>query len=421
MTSLTIAYVGMTHLGLISAVGAAEKGFNVVCFDPDKHQIELLKAKKLSIVEPSLPQLLEKNLERLHFTCNPIDLNLCDLVYIAPDVPTNELGQSDFTKIHELIDLVSNFLNKESFLIILSQVSPGFTRKLVWPKSQLFYQVETLIFGQAIERTLNPERFILGASEPSRPVPIKLSIFLQAFDCPIFPMRYESAELSKIAINMFLVSSITTTNTIAELCEKIGANWSEILPSLQLDKRIGKHAYLAPGLGIAGGNLERDMATFCSLADLHGTDAGVVRAWKYNANHRCDWVLEKIHECILPRKKCPIFAILGLSYKKNTASIKNSPSLALISCLRDFTIQAFDPAVKSLPDCYSAIQSVNSSVEAYQGADVLIIMTPWDEFRNLSPHDLAKALNEKTVIDPYGVMDESTCISAGLNYHRLGV
>jgi len=419
MISFTIAYVGMTHLGLISAIAAAEKGFDVVCFDPDPRRIDPLKAGLLPVVEPSLPELLQKNSARLHFTFNPADLQRCDLIYVAPDVPTDDQGQSDLKPVQTLIEQVTPFLNKQANLIILSQVPPGFTRKIQWPESQLFYQVETLIFGMAVERALQPERFMVGTAHPDHPLPEKLLYFLHSFSCPIFRMKYESAELSKIAINLFLVSSVSTANTLAELCEKIGADLSEIIPTLQLDKRIGKHAYLAPGLGLSGGNLERDLATFCALSDLHGTDSGVIRAWQANSNHRQNWVLQKIHEKVLLQNKKPTFAILGLSYKKNTASLKNSPSLALLSNLQSFSIRAYDPAVKSLPAPFSSIQTFPSAQAAYQGADVLVVMTPWDEFSQLSMSDIAKEV--KTIIDPYGIFSEKECKASGLNYYRLGV
>lgn len=420
MTSLGIGFAGMTHLGLISAVGAAEKGFRVICYDPDVARIEQLKAGKLFVVEPFLPEFLQKNAARLFFTSNLLDLKKCDCVYIAPDIPTNDAGESDLGSIRQLIDCVYSSLKREAILILLSQVPPGFTRTLTWGKKQLFYQVETLIFGQAMERTLKPERFIIGCLDPKIPLPSQFLEILQAYGCPILPMRYESAELSKIAINLFLISSVTTTNLLAELCEKIGADWSEIVPSLQLDKRIGKDAYLAPGLGIAGGNLERDMTTFCALSDLHGSDSSVVRSWKANSSYRSHWVLKKIHEHIFPKNKNPLFGILGLSYKKNTSSIKNSPAIALISRLRNFSMRVFDPVIKSLPDCYAEIQSVASALEVCKGADALLIMTPWDEFRALSPKDIANVLKGDTVIDPYGIVDSAACRQEGLIHFRLG-
>src|SRR5262249_50792221 len=154
----------------------------------------------------------------------------------------------------------------------------------------------------------------------------------------VLPMRYESAELAKISINMCLVASVSTANTLAELCEQIGADWSEIVPALKLDRRIGQHAYLAPGLGIAGGNLGRDLATVCGLADLHGTDAGVVRAWIANSRHRKDWALKVLHREVLSVADSPVIAVLGLAYKQDTHSTKNSAAIALISQLKQYAV-----------------------------------------------------------------------------------
>src|SRR5204863_6387465 len=139
---------------------------------------------------------------------------------------------------------------------------------------------------------------------------------LDSFGCPILSMRYESAELAKISINCCLVASISVANTMAELCEKIGADWSEIVPALKLDRRIGAHAYLSPGLGLAGGNLERDLATVTTLAQEFGTEAGTVRAFVENSRHRKDWALRTLHKALLAKTPGAMVGILGLAYKE---------------------------------------------------------------------------------------------------------
>src|SRR5262249_28035441 len=167
----------------------------------------------------------------------------------------------------QLVDRVIGPVWRGAVLVILSQVQPGYTRALRQrlddvlgcKEISLYYQVETLVFGRAVERALKPERFMVGCGDPARPLPASYQELLAAFGCPILPMCYESAELSKIAINVFLTASVTATNTLAEICEHIGADWAEIVPALRLDKRIGPFAYLSPGLGLAGGNLERDL------------------------------------------------------------------------------------------------------------------------------------------------------------------
>src|SRR5262249_2265075 len=158
-------------------------------------------------------------------------------------------GRSDLTPVRNLISIAAA-ASLSATIVLLSQVPPGFTRALAEQiptlrvPSRLFYQVETLIFGRAGERAMHPERLIVGGAEPSAPLAEAYAEFLNRFGCPQLVMRYESAELAKISINVFLVASVSVTNTLAELCESVGADWSEIVPALRLDRRIGKDAYL---------------------------------------------------------------------------------------------------------------------------------------------------------------------------------
>ena len=238
-----IGFAGLTHLGLNSAVASAVKGFTDIGYHYDDQLVEQLIDGKPHVLEPQLPELMEKHRDTLSFSTDLNCLASCDIVYIAVDVPTDDNGKSDLKPIEEMIDRASTGMRQDALLVVLCQVSPGFTRKLKWPADQLFYQVETLIFGRAIERALYPERFIVGCKDPYQPLRPELLKYLESFDCPILPIRYESAELAKISINMCLVASVTTANTLAEICEHIGADWSEIVPALRLDKRIGQDAY----------------------------------------------------------------------------------------------------------------------------------------------------------------------------------
>jgi len=420
MTQPVIGFAGMTHLGLVSGVAASEKGFRVVCFDPDAKRVGALHERKLPVSEPRLDELVAKNAERLSFSAKAEDLRACDVIYVAPDVPTDDQGASDLGTINALLDRVFDAARDDAVIVVLSQVPPGFTRGKQRPGRILYYQVETLIFGRAVERALEPERYIVGCADPVQPLPQAYRVFLEAHGCPILPMRYESAELAKISINMCLVASVSTANTLAELCEKIGADWSEIVPALKLDRRIGPYAYLAPGLGIAGGNLERDLATVIRFADRLGTDAGVVRAWIANSRHRRDWALRTLQETVLSKVDDPVIGVLGLAYKQDTHSTKNSPSIALLEALKPFQVRVFDPVVPAAaapnPRCHGA----KTELEACDGADALAVMTPWPQFKRLDPAEIARRLRGKTVLDPYAVLDGAACRAAGLEYHRLG-
>lgn len=419
MAKPLVGYAGMTHLGLNSAAAAAGRGFRVVCFDPDTDLIQRLKAHDLPVSEPGLRDVLLDHVNDIEFTSHAETLAACDLLYVAPDIPTDAEGQSDLSRLRNLIGIVDDVMRPDAPMVVLSQAPPGFTRALARAEKVRFYQVETLVFGRAIERAMYPERFIVGCANPQEPLPSALVSFLQAFQCPILPMRYESAELCKISINMFLVASVTTTNTLAEICERTGANWSEIAPALRLDQRIGPHAYLAPGLGISGGNLERDLATIVQLGDRHGTDVGLVRAFQRNSAHRKDWALRTLMTAF-PRGIPARVGVLGLAYKENTASVKNSPAVQLIRDSRSCRIGAFDPLVNADTLGFAHVSRAASAEEACTGTDAIAIMTPWAEFGELEPARIAALMRGDAVLDPYRILDVEKCRNAGLRHFYLG-
>jgi UDPglucose 6-dehydrogenase len=422
-----IGFVGLSHLGIVSSIAAAAKGFAVTAYDPDAALCAALEQGRLPLFEPNLAELRAACRDRLRFTADATELRHCDLITLSQDVPTDDGNRSKLGELPERIEEVARLAPPDAVLVILSQVPPGFTRRIsnhlrqARPDLTLHYQVETLIFGRAVERAMQPERFIVGCAEPEAPLSARYAGFLKAFECPILPMRYESAELAKIAINMCLVSSVTTANTLAELSEAIGADWSEIAPALKLDRRIGPHAYLSPGLGVAGGNLERDLVTVRTLAHEHGTDASIVDAWLSNSCSRRDWALRKLHGEVLDRIATPTIAIWGLAYKPDTASTKNSPALALLDALPAFTIRAHDPQVRLPAGAYPNVRQTESALDACVGADVLVVMTPWAEFGGIGLRELAARMRSRTLIDPFGALDTRKCAELGFAHHRLGV
>ena len=421
MSKPVIGFAGMTHLGITSAAAAAGRGFEAVCFDSDPAVITKLRSGILPVMELGLPELLEQHRQHIAYTAEVGDLERCGMVYIAADVPTDDQGQSDLSSIRALIDAVAGRLGRDAILVILCQVPPGFTRSLSLPKDRLYYQVETLVFGRAVERAMFPERFIVGCVAPEQPLPENYRTFLAVFGCPILSMRYESAELAKISINCCLVASVTVANTMAELSERIGADWSEIAPALKLDKRIGPHAYLTPGLGLAGGNLERDLATVLSFAEATGSEAGLIHAFVRNSHHRRDWALRTLHTEVLAANSKAVIGVLGLAYKENTRSIKNSPSLALIAHLKPWRLRVYDPVLPAPAAAHPDMTGCATALDTAQGVDALVIMTPWPVFRELKADQLARSMAGRTVIDPYRVLDGKAVAAAGLDYFTLGV
>jgi UDPglucose 6-dehydrogenase len=420
MSRPLIGFAGMTHLGINSAAAALAREFQIVGYDADRSVIGDLRTGKPPVIEPDLPEVLARHAANASYTSELAELARCNIVYIAADVPTDDNATSDLSGIRMLIDSVMRTLSKDALLVVLCQVPPGFTRALPFPQDRLFYQVETLVFGQAVERATRPERFILGCADPAVPVPGPLADFLAAFECPILPMRYESAELAKISINCCLVASVSVANTLAEICENLGAVWAEIVPALKLDKRIGQHAYLSPGLGIAGGNLERDLATVIEFSDRYGTDSGVVKAWVANSRHRRDWAARTIRSVVLEANPAATIAVWGLAYKENTHSTKNSPSLATIAQLRGTAFRVHDPVVAASAAKDPNVAGMDNPVKAAEGADALMILTPWPQYRGVSPKQIAASMRGRVVLDPYSVLDATAAADAGLDIYTLG-
>ena len=423
-----IGFIGLSHLGLNYSLATAARGFDVVAFVPDAGLSCRCSRGDFPIEEPGFKELFAQHRGRLHYTSDAARLSACDLVFYALDVRTNDKNESDLAPLTKLIHDTAPALAAGATVVLLSQVSPGCTRALLADLARrpevktnaFYYQVETLIFGAAVQRAMEPERFIVGAPDPKQPLPARYREWHAAFGCPVLVMRLESAELAKIAINFFLVSTVTTANVLAEVCEAIGADWSEIVPALRLDKRIGPHAYLKPGLGIAGGNLERDLVTVQRLAARHGTDDKVVHAWQANSAWRKDWALRRVQRELLAHAKDPLVAVWGLAYKADTHSIKNSPSLELLRALTGCRLRAHDPAARIAAGEFPHVTVTTSPLEAADGADALLVMTPWKLYASVDLAGLRARLRGNLVIDPYAVLDETACRAAGFAYHRLG-
>lgn len=423
-----IGFAGLSHLGLVYSLATAARTFPVVAYDPDPERCRQLSAGTFPIEEPGLRELFGANRARLRYTADASALFRCDPVFVSLDVQTDENDQSDLSSLPRLIDAVWPHLTADCSMVILSQVPPGFTRSLARSMSErvpsaasrIFYQVETLVFGAALERALHPERYIVGCAQSDLPLPASYRQWLDAFGCPVLAMGYESAELAKVAINLFLASSVSTTNTLAELCEAVGADWSEIVPALQLDRRIGPQAYLNAGLGIAGGNLERDLVTVQSLAAEHGTDARVVTAWQQNSAYRKDWALRTLHRNVIPLCRSPRIAVLGIAYKANTDSTRNSASLALLKGLAAWPVRAYDPSARIDTTACPHVRMCDSALEAVEDVDVVALMTPWKEFTDLDPSLVRERMRGDFVLDPYGVWKQAVCRRLGLRYYRLG-
>lgn len=421
------AFLGLSHLGLVSAIGWASLGHPVVALDSDAGLVAALAEGRLPIHEPGLLELLPQNREWLRFSTDFACLVDCPLVVVARDVPTDEHNVSDPTAVLELVDRATPHLRSGVALVVMSQVPPGFTRALAAHfrtrrpdlAVSVYYWVETLVVGDAVERFLRPERLIIGSADPDAAVASVFARRLEAFRCPVLRMSYESAELAKTAINLYLSAAVTFANTMSDLCEALGANWGEMLPALRLDRRIGPAAYIRPGLGIAGGNLERDLVTLRQLCDSSGVDGTLIEALLSHNARRYHWVHRKLREHVFKEVSHPVVAVWGLAYKRNTRSTKNSLALRLIRELSEISqLRAYDPVVGAA-DLDMPLRLATDAQEAAVGADCLLILTDWDEFAVPRP-EIWRMMRRPVVIDGVGVVDPARADLEGVRYVSMG-
>lgn len=426
MTAPT-GFVGLSHLGIISSIGWASFGAPVVAVDLDRVAVDTLRAGALPVHEPSLSELFARAREQMTFSEDFARLRDCPLVIVARDVPTDDGNSSDASVVLRLIDAAVPHLRPGATVAVMSQVPAGFTRRLAERiESQrpglgirLYYWVETLIFGNAVERYLEPERLIIGCAEPAAPFPPELEAGLRRFHCPILPMAYESAELTKTAINLYLCAAVTYANTLSDLCERLGADWTEMMPALRLDRRIGPAAYIRPGLGISGGNLERDMVTLRDLCGAHGLDGAFIEALLDYNGRRPRWVHRQLEEHLFGEVAHPSVAVWGLAYKKNTRSTKNSMAIRVIRELGNRAdVRAYDPVVGA-GEIDLRVKVAADRDEALAGADCLLVLTDWDEFAIPEPTAL-RSMRRPLIIDGVGVVDAGRADLRGIRLVQMG-
>jgi UDPglucose 6-dehydrogenase len=431
--SASVGFVGLSHLGIVSSAAWASTGMSVVAVDPDADLVARLERRELPIHEPGLVELIASAGAKLRYSARLEDLTGCSLVVVSRDVPTDDHGKSDARALSDLVRAAIPQLAPNVVLVVMSQVPPGYTRELgaliarERPELgvRLVYLVETLIFGAAVQRATRPERSIVGLADPAQPLPPELADVLQRFGSPILPMSYESAELAKTAINLYLIGSVTYANTMADLCEAVGADWSQIVPALRLDARIGQAAYLRPGLGISG-NLERDLETLRALGAARGVDLTLFDALAAHNDRRSGWALRKARQLLEGAGPDSVVALWGLAYKKDTRSLKNAPSLELIQGLSGRArVRAWDPMVTAADLAGELgkgheVTIASSAEDATAGADCLFVMTDWDELRRVDLAAVRTRMRQPVIVDCVGIVDPGLAARSGLDLRRMG-
>ncbi len=399
---MKIGVVGPSHLGIVWSTVLAEKGNKVI----------YLKSARFEVHEPGIKELIDKNIKNgnLEYDNSYSRLKECEVVFLSWDTPTDKYNNIQLDLFNRVIAAIIPNINETAIFVVMSQVPPGFMRSIDFPKTRLFHQVDTLIFGQSIDRAFKPEVMVVGRVEGTFSLPNSYSRVL--YDIHPYPQftTFEEAEIYKLAMNAYLAAQIAVTNTMSELCNSFNADWNRVIQGLKCDTRFGGNHYFKPGLGIGGGHLRRDLETIKMLSNKHGFHSDVIGGACSNSDYMEFWALRKLKQCFEINKNS-VVAILGLSYKENTDSIKDSASILTIKELGCY-VYAHDPVASFN---YQNLVQVNSPEEVLEYSEVLMILTPHDMYKNLDVNEIKKHID--IVIDPYGVLNVNTEIFK--NYFRL--
>ena len=401
----------MSHLGLVSSAVLSNLGIKTVCFDPNIDLINSLLKNETNIDEPGLIEILKSNTKLQIFTNDPKDLQNCDYIYVSQDVDTDPRNSLGLKQIEKLIFEVCEEISFDIPIVILSQSIPGFCEQISKTlRNPVYYQVETLVFGEAVERAKNPERIIIGKNTQNEKLPKCYARILELYRCPIIEMDFVSAELTKIAINVYLASDVTVTNSLAEVCKILGGEWSKIKEAIMLDKRIGKYRYLNPGLGLSGGNIERDLSAIVKLAVQNGSNKDSFKAILESSTYYKNWATQIIIEQRKKNIQINSFGFWGLSYKPFTNSIRNSPAILTIENLHQGArVFVHDPLVTNLQMEGVEILEVKDALQMLENIEVLLILCPWPIYRDLLNGENLKLLRNKIIIDPFLLISKDLC------------
>jgi UDPglucose 6-dehydrogenase len=404
---MRLTVYGLWHLGSVTAASVAEAGNDVVGLDSDSAVVEGLWSGRPPLFEPGLKELIGSGLSagKLRFTTDAGNaLRDADVLWVCIDTPVNDNDEADVAAVRAALDRIAEAVQPKTLVLISSQVPVGFTRSLArdWAARgcRFAYSPENLRLGKALDAFRKPERVVIGIQDSADQA--LLTRLFAPFCGRIEWMSLESAEMTKHALNAFLATSVTFINELARLCEAVGADAKEVERGLKSDGRIGPRAYLSPGAAFAGGTLARDVRFLIEHGEHRGVPTPLFRGvWDGNERHK-EWLRESVQR-LLEGQERPVVAILGLTYKPGTSTLRRSAAVELCRWLhaRGAHVRAHDPAVSHLPEELAALMELAPEpLAAAGGADLVVVATEWPQYRTIRATDLVGRMRRPRVIDP---------------------
>jgi UDPglucose 6-dehydrogenase len=427
-----ICVIGTGYVGLVAGAGLADFGNDVICYDNDKEKIDFLRNGGVPIYEIGLSDLLKRNIAkgRLSFS---FDLESAvtgsQVVFLAVGTPEGENGEPDLTDLLAVGRELGKYINEYKIIAIKSTVPVG-THKLLGDilkqhatgSFDVVSNPEFLREGSAVQDFLLPNRVIIGVpTEKAASIMREVYRGLYLIETPMVITDNVTAEIIKYAANCFLAAKISFINEIAGVCDKLGADVVTVAKAIGMDGRIGPK-FLHPSPGYGGSCLVKDVAAFIALGNKIGIDLAIPKAaQKINMAQR-QLVIAKA-EILIGNLRNKKVAILGLSFKSNTDDTRNSPSLYVIEKLLESgaEISAYDPAAtESFQKIFSKVSYLPSSLDACKGADLVIIMTEWNEFRELDLNKIRSVMRGDALLDPRNIYVPQQARKAGFRYMGFG-
>jgi UDPglucose 6-dehydrogenase len=431
---MKIAVVGTGYVGLVTGTCFAETGHEVVCLDVDEAKIATLERGGIPIYEPGLEELVRRNVKerRLAFTTSyPRAVAGADVVFIAVGTPPGETGEADLTHVLSAAEQVGRTLTGYAVVVNKSTVPVGSADRvaaaLAGATKQPFDVVsnpEFLKEGAAIDDFMRPDRVVVGvASERARAVMTELYAPFVRAEQPILFMDVRSAELTKYAANAMLATRISFMNEMATLCERLGADVDQVRRGVGSDKRIG-HPFLFPGVGFGGSCFPKDVRAVMTMARQIGLDFDLLRAVERVNERQKRWLVEKAakHFGTLAGKT---FGLWGLAFKPKTDDMREAPAITVVEGLlaAGAKVRAHDPVAREVASRHFAgrgVAFVDEPYAAAEGADALLLVTEWNEFRQPDWTRLGRVMKTRVVLDGRNVWDPAKARAAGFTYYGVG-
>jgi len=431
---MRIAMIGTGYVGLVSGACFADFGHRVTCVDKDSGKIDGLNAGVMPIWEPGLEALVKSNAERerLSFTTDlPSAVESAEAVFIAVGTPARRGdGHADLTFVFEAVRELAKVIRPGTVVVTKSTVPVGtgdrieeILREEGVTDVSVASNPEFLREGAAIADFKHPDRIVVGA-EDDRAQHALREIYRPLFlnRAPILITGRRTAELTKYAANAFLAVKISFINEIADLCEAVDADVQDVARGIGLDNRIGPK-FLHAGPGYGGSCFPKDTLALLQTADKFGVDQRIVRTTVKVNDDRKAGMVERVERAVGGDLKGKKVAVLGLAFKPNTDDMRDAPSIPLVNALveRGAEVSAFDPVAREQAEkVFSGIEFASNAYAAAAGADVLVIVTEWDEFRALDLDKVADLLRGKALVDLRNVYDPAEVAEAGLLHYGIG-